>query len=631
LLDGLSKPKDIAKRCLAIQSRGAALTDHGNVSGAIDFSKEMRSKGLKPIIGCEFYVCKNDSNNKKEENRSLSHILLLAMNIKGWHELIEITSTANAKESFYYKPRLSIDEISTLPHDNIIAISGHFGSTLTEMFYKDAKFAGTSRSMLEAKKFLNNDMDFRVKKHLGMLREIFKDRFFVEIQLVDKDINYAAHTQALYLRKFAADLKLNTVATPDAHYAEQTDAILQRILLCTSLGNTTFAEVRKKLSNKENIPLSAFFNTSTYHIPSYDEMIMFGNSKEELATTILVADMCEDYDLTRKPMLPKFDCPDNMDSMDYIRQLCREGYTQRENLINKVIASRKATKSDYGKRFEKEFTVLKNAGLGDYFLIVRDFVDYARRSDILVGAGRGSAAGSLILYLLGVTHVDPLEYDLLFERFYNAGRNTKDRISLPDVDMDFEKERRGDIINYIKTRFGEDKVSHVITFNRMQGKSALKDVLRTRNTCDFSQMNRITEFIPSEEEIKDQLQDMKEATGEASIIRWSLENHAKELNEWAYLDDRGDVQGEMANDFKLAIAIEGTKRSQGKHAAGIVISSEPLRKVCPMVYDSKSEKPIAGMEMDALADAGHVKFDIMGVAMLDKVHGIQNLLSTGRL
>jgi DNA polymerase-3 subunit alpha len=403
------------------------------------------------------------------------------------------------------------------------------------------------------------------------------------------------------------------------------------------LGNTTLGDISRKIACKINVPLGQFFTQNTYHIPTAEEMMEAGNTEKELEMSCTIADMCEEYELTSPPRLPKFDCPDNLTSMEYLRQLCRDGWQKRWPQIERCIRNSEHNREIYSARFQKEFNVLDKAGLGDYFLIVHDFVQHAYDNDILVGAGRGSAAGSLILYLLGVTHVDPIQYDLLFERFYNAGRNTKDRVSLPDIDMDFEKERRGDIIDYIKGKFGHDRVSQMLTFSRMQGRSSLKDVLRTRNVCDYVQMNRMTDHIPGEEEIADQLQDMKDADkasggdGEASIIMWALENHKKELKEWAHLDKDGQIQGDMAIYFRQAVALEGTKRSQGKHPAGIVISSDPLRQVCPMVYDARSGDAIAGMEMNDLEAAGHIKFDILGLGLLDKLHGVQNLLRTGRL
>ena len=233
---------------------------------------------------------------------------------------------------------------------------------------------------------------------------------------------------------------------------------------------------------------------------------------------------------------------------------------------------------------------------------------------------------------MGVTEVDPIEHGLIFERFYNAGRNTENHTSLPDVDMDFEIQSRENTISYIKEKYGSDRVAQILTFSRMQGRGALKDVLRAHSACGFEEMNRITTWIPDEADISDQLQEMRDADkdsggdGEASIIMWALENHKKELENWCHIDDNGNLQGPMARRFEQAIRLEGTKRAQSKHAAGIVIAQEPLSHVCPMVHDKKSSQMIAGMEMGDLESMGHVKFDILGIALLDKIHGVKNLL-----
>jgi DNA polymerase-3 subunit alpha len=601
---------------------GSALTDHGNVSGAIAFTDALIKKDLKPIIGCELYICPHDPKQKDQDNKKLSHLVVLAKNLQGWKELIEITSTANEPEFFWYRPRLDIPTLASLPHDNIIAFTGHYGSTVTDCFFEDSRLASTA-SKNGVRAFVKNRMDTECLAHLSELREIFGENFFVEIQLIDAANNPASQFTVEYLRKFAKKLGIPTVATPDAHYCKREDAILQQILLCTRLGNSTFLDIRRMLNKKEHIPLASFFKTANFHIPSYDDMVAVGNTEEELINTLEIEDRCESYKLTGRPMLPKFPCPDGMTAERYLHELCLQGFKQdRQQLIEDVKNRTRYTSKDYDDRYKKEKEVISGAGLSDYFLIVNDFVQFARNNDILVGAGRGSAAGSLTLYLLGVTQVDPIEYDLMFERFYNAGRNTEDRISLPDIDMDFESGRRGEVIDYIKEKYGRDKVTQMITFSRMQGRSALKDVLRTRNACSANEMNRITEFIPGEEEISDQLEDMKESGIQLSIIMWSLLNHSKELNEWVHLDSDGNIQGKMGAYFKQAMALEGTKRSQGKHAAGIVISGEPLKKVCPMVYDPKSGETVAGMEMGDLEAAGHVKFDILGLTLLDKLTDI---------
>jgi DNA polymerase-3 subunit alpha len=295
------------------------------------------------------------------------------------------------------------------------------------------------------------------------------------------------------------------------------------------------------------------------------------------------------------------------------------------------------TINGYRDRLESEFTTLTDIGLADYFLIVHDMIHWARKQGQLTGAGRGSAAGALTLYLMLVTHIDPIEFDLLFERFYNAGRNTADHVSLPDVDMDFEIKHRGEVIEYVRSRYGHDRVAQMLTFTRLQGRGALKDVLRAHAACSYDEMNKITDHIPDEAEVSDQLQAMKEldkkegGDGEASIIQWALEHNVEELKPWAHLDNEGRLQGPFAKFFEQAIRIEGTKKSQSKHAAGIVIAQQPLSEVCPMIYDRSSNEQICGLEMNDLESMGHVKFDILGIAMLDKVHGILNLLRTGEL
>jgi DNA polymerase-3 subunit alpha len=414
------------------------------------------------------------------------------------------------------------------------------------------------------------------------------------------------------------------------------DANDQRVLLCNSL-NTNFKEVSDKMVRGEDVGLGTFFRSRNYHIPSYDEMIIGGNTPGELAETLELASMCEGYKLTGPPMLPQFPCPGGIPSKDYMRQLLDKGWGERWPKMQKVIEATHHTEEEYRARLESEFATLTNVGLADYFLIVDDIIKWARRQGQITGAGRGSAAGALTLYLMSVTHIDPIEFDLLFERFYNAGRNTPEHVSLPDVDMDFESKQRGKVIEYIRGRYGHDRVAQMLTFTRLQGRGAMKDVLRAHAACSFEEMNKITEHIPDEADISDQLQAMREidkqegGDGEASIIQWALENNVEELKQWAYLDDDNRVQGPFAKFFEQAIRLEGTKKSQSKHAAGIVIAQQPLADICPMIYDKSTGEMICGFEMSELEAMGHVKFDILAVSMLDKVHGVLNLLRTGKL
>jgi DNA polymerase-3 subunit alpha len=247
----------------------------------------------------------------------------------------------------------------------------------------------------------------------------------------------------------------------------------------------------------------------------------------------------------------------------------------------------------------------------------------------LPGPGRGSAAGCLVSYLIGITSIDPIKYHLLFDRFYNSGRNTKDRVSMPDIDVDVPIEKREDIITYIKNKYGNNQVSQMVTFNTIKGRGAIKDVLRVYGNISFEEMNRITKNIPDEAKIADELQEMKDEYGEASIIRWALENQGEKLKDWCHIDENNELQGPLAKRFEQAIRLEGTKVNQSKHAAGVVIADTDLSTICPTIYDTKTKTKIAGMEMEDLESIGIVKFDILGVAMLDKIMYISKYLKEG--
>ena len=255
-------------------------------------------------------------------------------------------------------------------------------------------------------------------------------------------------------------------------------------------------------------------------------------------------------------------------------------------------------------------------------MIVKDIVESVSKNSWLPGPGRGSAAGCLVSYLIGVTQVDPIEYGLIFERFYNAGRNTQDRVSLPDIDIDVPASKRDDVIGYIKKTYGEGRVGQMITFGRLQGRSALKEVLRVHDACSYEEMNRITKSLPHEADISDQLQEMDES----SVIMWTLHNQPEQLKDYCRIRENGSLDGPYAKYFEQAMRIEGTYKSQGKHAAGVVISLEELNRVCPMVKETNGSAKIAGLEMSDLEAMGHVKFDILGVNLLDKMMSIQSTL-----
>lgn len=602
LLDGLSKPKQIAERCKKIGAKSCALTDHGTISGAVQFHSEMKAAGIKPILGCEIYVCEKDVKLKTKENYDLSHFILLAKNYDGWKTLIKIISESNLPNHFYKKPRLDFKTLSTFLDGNIIGFCGHLGSTLADNLY-------------------NQEMSLKVgEDFVYMMKDMFGDEnFFLEAQLIDKENTKQQIELTDTIRRIAKLTNTKVIATPDAHYCESEDAIDQRILLCNNL-KLTFNDINRKLLSNEQVPMGCFFTSDKYHIPSFEEMKEI-HLPEEIENTNFVADMCEDYDIKSKPLLPEFDCPEAFTPDSFLRQLCRDGWKTK-------IKNKGFDETLYVDRIKKELEVLQGANLSSYFLIVQDIVNYVKNKDWLAGPGRGSAAGCLVSYLIGVTDIDPIKYNLIFERFYSAGRNTKDRISLPDIDIDVPINKREEIIEYVKNKYGEDKVSQMITYNTMKGRGALKEVFRVYGNISFEEMNNITKNIPDEAKIADELQEMKEETGESSIIRWALENNVDKLKEWCYLNDKNELSGPLAKRFEQAIRLEGTKSNQSKHAAGVVISSQPLSHICPMVYDSKNEQTIAGMEMQDLEYLGVIKFDVLGLAFLDKAMYISELLLT---
>jgi DNA polymerase-3 subunit alpha len=607
-LDGLSKPEQIADRCYNLGISACAITDHGNISGSIQFYQKMRSKNIKPILGCELYICKDDPSIKTKDNADLTHFVIIAKNLLGWKTLIKIVSESNRPEYFYHKPRLDIKKLSQLLDGNIIGICGHLGSTLADIIMQDRSSA------------ISNGCDF-----VNNMVNIFgPNNFYLETQLFDQDnLSDQAYLTEV-IREIAKITNIKAVCTPDAHYCKQDDAIDQRILLCNNL-KTTLSDINTKLLNDQPIPMSCFFKSDKYYILSPQEMRDM-HTQEEIENTIFVNNLIENFDILSAPKLPKFNCPNNMTADEYLRELCRHGW--RSKIANKIPVEQQ---SIYVDRIKHELEILQGAGLSSYFLIVQDIVNYVRSNNWLPGPGRGSGAGCLVSYLVGITDIDPIKYNLLFERFYNSGRNTKDRVSMPDIDIDVPIDKREAVLDYIKHKYGHNKVSQMITFNTMKGRGALKDVLRVYGNISFEEMNTITKFIPDEAKIADELQEMREDTGEASIIGWSLENNVDKLKEWCYISEDGSLEGPLSKRFEQAIRLEGTKSNQSKHAAGVIIGTDDLSSLCPMVYDNRNNQIIAGMEMNDLESLGLIKFDILGIAYLDKVMSVSEYLKEGEI
>jgi DNA polymerase-3 subunit alpha len=297
-----------------------------------------------------------------------------------------------------------------------------------------------------------------------------------------------------------------------------------------------------------------------------------------------------------------------MSENDYLTQLCRNGWRA------KLMHLKDDKKKEYTNRIKYELSVIHGFELSGYFLIVQDIINYVRKNEWLPGPGRGSAGGCLVSYLLGIIDIDPLKYDLLFSRFLNAGRFTKDNISLPDIDMDVPSVHRDEIIDYIKNKYGNERVYQMITFGRLQGRSAVKDVARVYGDLSFSELNEITESLPQEASISDELEEMDIK----SVIRWTLENDPKKLEKWCRIDKEGNLSGELSDLFSLAIRIEGTYKSQGKHPAGVIISNEDLINDAPLITDKNGHRLVA-FEMHDLDKVGLTKFDVLGINLLDKI------------
>ena len=415
------------------------------------------------------------------------------------------------------------------------------------------------------------------------------------------------------------DFYVKTESFMDIYYTNKNQAPLHRILLCSKM-KTTMPKVQKALANREPVENGVFFESNDFYLKDNSEIAKILVEDPSMDAFEEIFDKCENYNILSQPILPRFQTPSGESQKDYLRTLAREGWQK--------ILSHKIKDDDlkkvYGDRFRSEYAVIEEAKLFGYFLIVWDVINYCVSQGWTVGPGRGSAAGCLISYLIGITQIDPIEFDLLFERFYNAGRNTEDHISLPDIDIDVPGGKRDEIISYLKDKYGQNNVSQMLTIGRLQGRSALKEVLRVNNACGFSEMNEITKSIPDEAAISDQLAEMDEE--DRSIIKWALLNNPDDLRDYCFVNDAGYLEGDYSEYFQQAIDIEGTFKTQGKHAAGVVISADELYKVCPMVNPKSGTEKIAGLEMADLEALGHVKFDVLGINLLDKLMMIKELV-----
>lgn len=595
LLSSTSRCNQIADTCKKHGYSNAGITDISSISGCVNFIQACKKAKIKPIIGSEI-ILDNDAR-----------ITLVCKNNNAWTQLLKIISISNSPDYFKETPRIPFDLlIDNIQGEDFVCIDGYIGSLLF------SKVLSNNECVFECldddsvqECLVDNHLDVAIS-HMQEMQKHFR-HYFLEINNTDHDSYPVTKIVTNVIKTIDAECHC-TIPDTCSYYPERKDAIDHRVLICTKL-KTTMKNLDQKISEKKDLDSLRFIRSSNYYIKDFKYLTKHydNNCIKNVAN---IVNLIDDIDILSKPKLPAFKTPDSSSEDEYLKQLCRNGW-------KKFIADRiDPSKFDiYKDRVLKELEVIKKANLAGYFLIVQDYVNHFRDLGCLVGPARGSGGGSLVCYLTGITLIDPIEYGLLFERFYNEGRNTEDHVSLPDIDVDFPPDYRDEVIQYLKDKYGESRVCQMLTFGKLAGRSILKEVLRVNESCGFEQMNQITDKIPNEAAISDLLEEMDNP----SVIRWALENDKNALIDYCWLDDNGNLQGEYAKVFEQAMRMEGVFKTQGKHAAGVVIASDDLQEICPMVKSSRSSEQIAGMEMGDLEAIGCVKFDILGVNLLKKI------------
>lgn len=611
LLEGLTKIDRLVAAAKEKGDSSCVLMDRGNLFNSVHFFKACKKAKIKSIIGCEIKL-------------KTGYIAVIAKNLVGWKSLIKLVSFANTKEKL---DGLDLEDLRGMTQ-GLLAYSGGFGSQIGNSIFKKQKEIYTS-NYDNTKKLVIKEWEDSIIKLSSQYQEIFgADNFFFECQLFDQDNLPVQKLLTKAIRFVGEKLSIPRIATADSHYIKFEDACDQWVLISNNENIKTpltdIGKINRETAPVEVIRLLHFLHSARYFFYSSQQILDLGHVADELSNTVKIADMCESYDILSAPQLPDFKCPDELSQDEYLKKLCQEGWKKK---IKDRIPKEK--QKIYVDRIKTELGVLQKAGLSSYFLIVRDIVMWVKENGGLNGASRGSAGGSLCSYLLQITSIDPIEHHLIFERFYNEGRNSPGNIEMPDIDIDIPVMMRDQVLQYIEDKYGIEYTGMVPTFGRLMGKQCLKDVLRSHGACSFDEMNKVTEFIEDEAKIADKLQEMVEEGELRSIILWSLQNNTEQLREYCYIDENGKYQGQYAKFFEKAIRIEGVLRSQSKHAAAICISRDRISDICPMLYDKKNGKKICGVDMNSLKALGVIKWDILGVAALDKIMRGSNLLSGG--
>ncbi len=542
LLDGEGTVKKTLDRAKELGQTAMAITDHGCMFGVIEFYEYARSIGIKPVLGCEVYVAARTRFDKVHElDSSSAHLILLAKNNTGYKNLMKIVSTGYI-EGFYYKPRIDM-EVLRENSEGIIAMSACMIGVLS-------------------KKILSGDYEAAKKSALEFIDIFGKENYFIEIQ--DHGI-YEQKRLNHELIRLARELDLKIAATNDIHYVKREDAEFQDVLMCIQMGKTVYDEDRMKMS------------TDQMYVKSEEEMReLFSYIPEAIENTQKIADMCNVEIEFGKLHLPKFDLPDGYTSESYLRELCLSGLEKRYPNASEEIRG----------RLEYELGTIESMGYVDYFLIVWDFIHFARQNGIKVGPGRGSAAGSIVSYCLEITNIDPIKYDLIFERFLNP-----ERVTMPDIDIDFCYERRGEVIDYVIEKYGSDRVAQIVTFGTMAARLAIRDTGRALD-MPYNFVDSVAKQIPNELNI---------------TIEKALKSNAQLRNMYD-----ADVQVRRLIDFSSEL--EGLPRHTSTHAAGVVITRDPVQTYVPL---SRNDNVITTQfTMTTIERLGLLKMDFLGLRTL---------------
>ena len=540
LLDGASKIPELIAYAKELGMDSLAITDHGVMYGAVEFYQECTKAGIKPIIGCEVYLAKGSHLDMTEKTRY--HLILLAENDIGYHNLMRIVSKGQL-EGFYYKPRVDKDILRTYS-EGIICLS--------------ACIAG------EVPRLINSGNMDGARRCVQEYIDIFgKDNYFLEIQ--NHDIP-EEKTAAEGLRQLAQEFGIGLVATNDLHYVRREDAEAQDVLLCIQ---TT--------SNVDD-PGRMRFPNDSFYLKSAEEMAeLFGGYPEALENTCRIADRCNVKLEFGHLLLPEFPVPEGFDAVSYLRHLCEEALPERYEVVDETVR----------KRLDFELDIINTMGYACYFLIVWDFINYCRSHDIPVGPGRGSAAGSIVAYLLRITNIEPLRYHLLFERFLNP-----ERVSMPDIDTDFCYVKRNQVLDYVVRRYGQERVSQIITFGTLQARAAVRDVGKALG-MSYSSVDEVAKMIPRE-------------------LGITLDKALKSSNDFkrAY-----ESRPEVKKLVDLARSVEGLPRNAGTHAAGVIIAPRDLRDYVPLQQGSDSGV-ITQYDKNKVEELGLLKMDFLGLRTL---------------